>query len=110
MATRVEWAERVERWERSGLSAEKFARREGYKPNVPSSRSAEVFGSVRSPRFGTGSPMYESRQLRRTASRCQTCALRIAYILSRFLACSGRLRSVSGTFGFTCAALFCLRA
>ncbi|WP_437806836.1 IS66 family insertion sequence element accessory protein TnpA [Sorangium sp. So ce1078] len=32
MATRVEWAERVERWERSGLSAEKFARREGYKP------------------------------------------------------------------------------
>ncbi|MDC0678998.1 IS66 family insertion sequence element accessory protein TnpA [Sorangium atrum] len=32
MATRVEWADRVERWERSGLSAEKFARREGYKP------------------------------------------------------------------------------
>ncbi len=32
MATRAEWAERVERWERSGLSAEKFARREGYKP------------------------------------------------------------------------------
>ncbi|WP_437975343.1 IS66 family insertion sequence element accessory protein TnpB [Sorangium sp. So ce295] len=32
MATRVEWAERVERWERRGLSAEKFARREGYKP------------------------------------------------------------------------------
>ncbi|MGK3959904.1 hypothetical protein WMF38_43505 [Sorangium sp. So ce118] len=32
MATRVEWTERVERWERSGLSAEKFARREGYKP------------------------------------------------------------------------------
>ncbi|WP_437480409.1 IS66 family insertion sequence element accessory protein TnpB [Sorangium sp. So ce1014] len=32
MATRVEWAERVGRWERSGLSAEKFARREGYKP------------------------------------------------------------------------------
>ncbi|WP_438007157.1 IS66 family insertion sequence element accessory protein TnpB [Sorangium sp. So ce321] len=31
MATRVEWAERVGRWERSGLSAEKFARREGYK-------------------------------------------------------------------------------
>ncbi|WP_438009474.1 IS66 family insertion sequence element accessory protein TnpA [Sorangium sp. So ce321] len=31
MATRVEWAERVERWERSGLSAESFARREGYK-------------------------------------------------------------------------------
>jgi hypothetical protein len=28
MATRVEWAERVGRWERSGLSAEKFARRE----------------------------------------------------------------------------------
>ncbi|WP_437686400.1 IS66 family insertion sequence element accessory protein TnpA [Sorangium sp. So ce176] len=32
MATRAEWAERVERWQRSGLSAEKFARREGYKP------------------------------------------------------------------------------
>ncbi|WP_437677709.1 IS66 family insertion sequence element accessory protein TnpA [Sorangium sp. So ce131] len=32
MATRAEWAERVERWERSGLSAHKFARREGYKP------------------------------------------------------------------------------
>lgn len=32
MTTRVEWAERVARWERSGLSAEKFARREGYKP------------------------------------------------------------------------------
>ncbi|MGK3961082.1 IS66 family insertion sequence element accessory protein TnpB [Sorangium sp. So ce118] len=32
MATRAEWPERVERWERSGLSAEKFARREGYKP------------------------------------------------------------------------------
>jgi hypothetical protein len=32
MATKAEWAERVERWERSGLSAEKFARREGYKP------------------------------------------------------------------------------
>lgn len=28
----MEWADRVERWERSGLSAEKFARREGYKP------------------------------------------------------------------------------
>ena len=37
MATRVEWAERVERWERSGLSAEKFARREGYKPKQQSS-------------------------------------------------------------------------
>ncbi|XYI02067.1 IS66 family insertion sequence element accessory protein TnpA [Sorangium sp. So ce1128] len=32
MATRAEWVERVERWERSGLSAEKFAGREGYKP------------------------------------------------------------------------------
>ncbi|WP_437990125.1 IS66 family insertion sequence element accessory protein TnpA [Sorangium sp. So ce145] len=32
MATKVEWAERVQRWEQSGLSAEKFARREGYKP------------------------------------------------------------------------------
>ncbi|WP_437523415.1 hypothetical protein WME79_34040 [Sorangium sp. So ce726] len=32
MATKAEWAERVERWECSGLSAEKFARREGYKP------------------------------------------------------------------------------
>ncbi|WP_437528537.1 IS66 family insertion sequence element accessory protein TnpA [Sorangium sp. So ce726] len=32
MATRAEWADRVERWERSGLSAEKFARREGYQP------------------------------------------------------------------------------
>ncbi|WP_437777131.1 IS66 family insertion sequence element accessory protein TnpA [Sorangium sp. So ce1097] len=32
MATRAEWAERVERWERSGLSAERFGRREGYKP------------------------------------------------------------------------------
>jgi transposase len=32
MATKAEWAERVERWERSGLSAERFARREGYKP------------------------------------------------------------------------------
>ena len=31
MATRAEWAERVERWERSGLSAEQFGRREGYK-------------------------------------------------------------------------------
>ncbi|WP_437550882.1 transposase [Sorangium sp. So ce367] len=37
MATRVEWAERVERWERSRLSAEKFARREGYKPEQQSS-------------------------------------------------------------------------
>jgi hypothetical protein len=32
MATKAEWAKRVERWESSGLSAEKFARREGYKP------------------------------------------------------------------------------
>ncbi|WP_437665519.1 IS66 family insertion sequence element accessory protein TnpA [Sorangium sp. So ce1182] len=32
MAARTEWAERVEQWERSGLRAEKFARREGYKP------------------------------------------------------------------------------
>ncbi|WP_437996738.1 IS66 family insertion sequence element accessory protein TnpB [Sorangium sp. So ce185] len=31
MATRAEWAERVQRWERSGLSAEQFAQREGYK-------------------------------------------------------------------------------
>jgi transposase len=37
MATRVEWAERVERWERSGLSAEKFARCEGYKAKQLSS-------------------------------------------------------------------------
>ncbi|WP_437644345.1 IS66 family insertion sequence element accessory protein TnpA [Sorangium sp. So ce362] len=29
-------AERVGRWERSGLSAEKFARREGYKPKQQS--------------------------------------------------------------------------
>jgi transposase len=28
MATRSEWAERVERWQRSGLSAEEFAARE----------------------------------------------------------------------------------
>jgi transposase len=28
MATRAEWAERVERWERSGQSAEAFAARE----------------------------------------------------------------------------------
>ncbi|AUX39946.1 transposase [Sorangium cellulosum] len=32
MATRAEWAKRMVRWERSGLGAEKFARREGYKP------------------------------------------------------------------------------
>ncbi|WP_437687421.1 IS66 family insertion sequence element accessory protein TnpA [Sorangium sp. So ce176] len=32
MATRAEWAERVERWERSGLSAEQFGRREGTSP------------------------------------------------------------------------------
>ncbi|WP_437755395.1 IS66 family insertion sequence element accessory protein TnpA [Sorangium sp. So ce1389] len=32
MAMRAEWAERVERWKRSGLGAETFARREGYKP------------------------------------------------------------------------------
>ncbi|WP_437914916.1 IS66 family insertion sequence element accessory protein TnpA [Sorangium sp. So ce302] len=37
MATKAEWAQRVERWERSGLSAEKFARREGYKPKQQSS-------------------------------------------------------------------------
>ena len=29
MATRAEWAKRVERWQKSGLSAEEFAKREG---------------------------------------------------------------------------------
>jgi transposase len=32
MATRAEWAGRVDRWRRSGLSAEDFASREGLKP------------------------------------------------------------------------------
>jgi transposase len=32
MATRAEWADRVERWERSGLSIEAFAVRERIKP------------------------------------------------------------------------------
>jgi transposase len=31
MATRSEWAERVGRWQRSGLGAEEFAEREGIK-------------------------------------------------------------------------------
>ncbi len=30
MATRDEWADRVERWQKSGLSAEAFAKREGF--------------------------------------------------------------------------------
>jgi transposase len=32
MATRAEWVGRVDRWRRSGLSAEDFAAREGLKP------------------------------------------------------------------------------
>jgi transposase len=32
MATRDDWAERVGRWQRSGLDAEQFAEREGVKP------------------------------------------------------------------------------
>ena len=32
MATRAEWAGRVDRWRRSGLSVEDFAAREGLKP------------------------------------------------------------------------------
>jgi transposase len=32
MATREEWAERIDRWQRSGLSIGKFAAREGIKP------------------------------------------------------------------------------
>jgi transposase len=32
MATRAEWSKRVERWQRSGLSAEEFGAREGLKP------------------------------------------------------------------------------
>jgi transposase len=32
MATRAEWARRVERWRKSGLSGEDFAAREGLKP------------------------------------------------------------------------------
>jgi hypothetical protein len=32
MATRAEWAERVDRWERSGLGAVEFSRREGLRP------------------------------------------------------------------------------
>jgi transposase len=31
MATRAEWSERVRKWERSGLTIEEFARREGIK-------------------------------------------------------------------------------
>ena len=31
MATRAEWAQRVDRWQKSGLSAEAFATREGIK-------------------------------------------------------------------------------
>jgi transposase len=31
MATRAEWNERVRKWERSGLTIEEFARREGIK-------------------------------------------------------------------------------
>jgi len=31
MATRSEWSERVKRWDRSGLDAAEFARREGLK-------------------------------------------------------------------------------
>ncbi|WP_437535062.1 hypothetical protein WME79_12555 [Sorangium sp. So ce726] len=42
MATRAEWAERVERWGRSGLSAEKFSRREGYKPKRLWARSTNL--------------------------------------------------------------------
>jgi transposase len=30
MATRIEWASRVRRWRRSGLTAREFAEREGY--------------------------------------------------------------------------------
>jgi transposase len=30
MATRAEWARRVERWQRSGLTAAEFGRREGF--------------------------------------------------------------------------------
>jgi len=32
--TRVEWAKRVERWKRSGLTAKKFAAREGVRPGA----------------------------------------------------------------------------
>jgi transposase len=32
MATRAEWSEWVERWQKSGLSAEEFGAREGIKP------------------------------------------------------------------------------
>ena len=32
MATRAEWVERVHKWERSGLDAAEFARREGLEP------------------------------------------------------------------------------
>ena len=32
MTKRAEWAERVEKWERSGLDAAEFARREGLEP------------------------------------------------------------------------------
>jgi transposase len=31
MATRAEWSKRVDRWRKSGLSAEEFAEREGFK-------------------------------------------------------------------------------
>ena len=31
MATRAEWMDRVKRWERSGLKAAEFSRREGFK-------------------------------------------------------------------------------
>ena len=34
MATRAEWAERVDRWQKSGLSAEDFAARERIKSRL----------------------------------------------------------------------------
>ncbi|AUX40078.1 uncharacterized protein SOCE26_014740 [Sorangium cellulosum] len=48
MATKEDWAERGKRWERSGLSAEKLARREGYKPKqLYTSKAPRSQGSPR---------------------------------------------------------------
>ena len=55
MATRAEWEERIDRFERSGLDAAEFARREGVQP-------AQIEGW--------------RRQLRRAEPRCQ--AARVA--------------------------------
>ncbi|WP_444547641.1 IS66 family insertion sequence element accessory protein TnpA [Sorangium atrum] len=58
MATKAEWAERVGRWERSGQSAEKFARHEGYKPKQLYSRRWKLRSDGAPPPSSTEAPHF----------------------------------------------------